>query len=136
MPISILSQISSVESSIYTLTNQISDKKRDVEKLKTTLRSLESYFELFVHSQKIVSEPELTNRTWHGELATEFSQFRYDEIVRSYSAIRMKQLHSHMEAIENKIRELNNQMNHLENSVRSKRFILDRLQKERREAYF
>ena len=107
--------------SLSFLLQLLAQRREELERLQTAAGKLEAVKGEFIAQRKKITEPELHEKLWHGELAAEFDQFRTVKIGWSYIEIYHTQLSNRLEAIYEKIEWLKAEIIRLEQAIEAER---------------
>ncbi|MGE7781069.1 YwqH-like family protein [Peribacillus sp. NPDC097264] len=113
------------------LQSELTLKKQQVEKLKTCKHELDSLQGEFLQNERVVTKPALSSQTWHGTLATDFTEVRED-LELAYKDLSQSQLNAAITAIENKIMSLQSEITSLETRITAEIERLAREEEEKR----
>ncbi|MFJ7637754.1 DUF5082 family protein [Peribacillus sp. NPDC097224] len=113
------------------LQSELTLKKQQVEKLKTCKHELDSLQGEFLQNERVVTKPALSSQTWHGTLATDFTDVRED-LESVYKDLSQTQLNAAITAIENKIMSLQSVITSLETRITAEIERLAREEEEKR----
>lgn len=113
------------------LQSELTLKKQQVEKLKTCKHELDSLQGEFLQNERVVTKPALSSQTWHGTLATDFTDVRED-LESTYKDLSQTQLNAAITAIENKIMSLQSEITSLETRITAEIERLAREEEKRR----
>ncbi|WP_193751404.1 YwqH-like family protein [Bacillus coahuilensis] len=105
------------------------EKREQLLRLNVAQSSLDALQGEFLQSQSTLKNPELTQRTWHGDRARRFEEAR-DDLLYSYKDISYTQLDQALTTIEQKASSLQAEIQSLETHIFNER---ERLERERRE---
>ncbi|MGE7602375.1 YwqH-like family protein [Peribacillus sp. NPDC097675] len=98
------------------LQSELTLKKQQVEKLKTCKNELDSLQGEFFQNERLVTDPHLSSKTWHGTLATDFTDVR-ESLELAYKDLSQSQMNAAITAIENKIMSLQSEITSLETRI-------------------
>jgi paraquat-inducible protein B len=110
------------------LQSELSEKKDQLNRLKTCVSELDVLQSEFIQDQKLTKDPVLTATTWKGTLADKFENIRED-LSYSYKDISQIQLDTAITTIENKIDSINAEIRSLQQSIEAEK---DRIEREER----
>ncbi|WP_343271331.1 YwqH-like family protein [Lentibacillus songyuanensis] len=99
-------QITTLQSATYSTNQQLIQKRDDLERLKTTFKQVENYQEEFQINQRYCFEPELTVHTWNGQQASQFQDFRHQDLQESYQSIVQRQFEHIISQLADKMEEI------------------------------
>ena len=111
------SQISSTRRSIEILNSQLDKREEELERLQKASSELSDIQGDFQQNEKLVTLPDLTTTTWHGNLASKYDQFREGELLSSYRELYQGQLGRVLSDISAKISEIQNRIKTLEADI-------------------
>lgn len=106
-------------------------KKQQVEKLKTCKNKLDGLQGEFLQNERLVTDPQLSSKTWHGTLATDFNEVR-ENLGTAYKDLSHTQLNTALTTIENKIISLQSEITSLEFRITAEIERLAREEEEKR----
>ncbi|MBM7608893.1 hypothetical protein JOD29_002159 [Lysinibacillus composti] len=81
-------------------------KQNDLSRLQTCNGQLSGKQSEFSSNQHLMTEPELTQATWKGTLATRFDDIRIDGILASYQEIQTTQFTNVFSTLSNKMEQI------------------------------
>lgn len=125
-------QITTLQSTIYSMNQQLIQKRDELERLKTTHLQLEDYQEEFQVNQRYCLDPKISGRTWNGQQANQFDGFRNDEIKATYKSIPDQQLDHIIFLLMDKIEEIRASIGDMESDYASKNRLLSDLRSRRK----
>jgi chaperonin cofactor prefoldin len=114
------------------LQSELSEKREQLERLRSCRVKLDDLQSEFSHNQKLVKEPELTSVTWKGSLANKFNDIR-DDADLAYKDIFTNQLDTSLSTIDHKIENLQAEIQSLQSSIYFEKGRIERERKERTE---
>ena len=115
---------------LASLLAELEEKREQLRRLNVCLARLGSLQGEFVQKRILIEDPELTVKTWHGNLANEFLKVR-DEMTFEYDDISNTQLGLSQQALSRKIAEIQRDIISLQASIAAERA---RLAQERKES--
>lgn len=81
-------------------------KQNDLQRLRTCNYSLLNKQAEFTNKKYLMTEPELTEDTWYGTLASDFDTIRIEGILASYTEIEDTQFNNVFSELNRKIQEI------------------------------
>lgn len=101
------------------MSGQIQQLREDLRRLEKVLQEMGLVEGDYLQHRGKILEPDLTSTTWHGELASDFQQFREGELISRYDEIPNEQLQRVIEELERKIEEIKQRIARLKASSAS-----------------
>jgi len=95
---------------------QLAEKKEQVTRLETAIRELEVVQREFIQHQNDIKNPELSTKTWNGQLSNAFNEIR-DDISLTFKDISQLQLTDSINRIENKVNTLHYEIGSLQDNI-------------------
>src|SRR5699024_10069831 len=133
MEISFLNtQIATLQASIYSMNVQLNQKREELERLKTAFSELMDYQNDFHQNELVCSKPELSRMVWYGQLASDFSSFRDDDLHSSYRIIINEQFTGAITILKEKIKEIQQAIDTLNEQVFSTQSNLNNFNEQKR----
>lgn len=124
---SFLSQINYYQTRIAELKQELDEKQMDLEQLERALSDLSNVQQEFSHNQHLCTEPELTSKTWHGQLGSNFDSIREGQILVSYQDLSNNQLSDAMGKVSSEIEKIKERIEYLKSEISSCESILSSL---------
>lgn len=126
-------QIGRLQNSIYSLNQQLEQKRENLNRLEIVLPELMNGMEEYHQNTSLCTSPELSSNTWRGQLGTAFQNFRTGELVSSYRSISRIRLNRVITNLENEIEILKREIGDLRENISSQQGRLNNLYGQRRE---
>jgi|SRR5699024_8614852 len=125
-------KITILEGAITSMNGQLENKMDKLDRLKKTLSKLVECEEEFSENDKLCLAPELSAKTWEGNIAGDFETIKQNDIKESYKTVGKEQVGDAIAQLEDKIQELEQGILQLENDISSSRDTLNDLEEQKR----